>query len=271
MALTAKPISTISYNTEQFIERKLEQLYKAKIIVDYRWIKHFGEDGDKDHIHLIMFPNKRVDTGELQEEFKEVVPSEEKPLGVLPIRTSKEDHWLMYVLHDEDYLKAHKSDNDGDGKIPYDITDIKTPFPEQLARDYKKAIALRKTKNQEIMDSLIKEHQSLTQTMYNMNANPMQIIAIYQALLKEQEIERYNDSRVDALTEQLKKVYKAIEIQGTVKEIEELPQLKVEEKMGVVSVHEKQLKMNYATGELEEEDKGIKQVKEEEVEEYPWD
>lgn len=266
MALTAKPIATISYNTEQFIERKLEQLFNAKIIVDYRWIKHYGEDGDKDHIHLIMYPNKRIDTGLLQDEFKEVVATETKPLGVLPIRTSKPDHWLMYALHDADYLEAHKSDNDGDGKIRYELEDIHTPYAEQLARDYKKALSLRRTQNQEIIDSFVKDHQTLTQALYSLNANPMQIIAIRQALSKEQEIEAYNDARVEALTGYIQKMQKAIEIKGQITQIEELPQLKVEKQMGVVSVHHKQLKMNYATGEIEEEDKGIKQVREEEVE-----
>ena len=32
MSLTQKPISTISYNTEKFLDVKLEELYKTNII-----------------------------------------------------------------------------------------------------------------------------------------------------------------------------------------------------------------------------------------------
>lgn len=264
MALTAKPISTISYNTEQFLERKLEQMFKANIIVDYRWIKHFGEDGDKDHVHIILYPNKRIDTGALREEFNEIT-TDEKPLGVLPFRTSKDDHWLMYVLHDPEYLKAHQSDNDGDGKIPYEISDVKTPFPEQLARDFKKALALRKTKNQEVIERLVVQHQSVTEVIYQTGINPMTVATIYNALQHDQA--KMETEAMEKQREQIRS--NAAKLTGTVTEEEELPQLKVESKQGIVSKRVKEYRMNLITGELEPIDKGIIQQNEDESEE-PW-
>lgn len=178
MALTAKPISTISYNTESFLTNKLDAFLASGKIEDYRFIFHQGEDGDKDHFHVLVYPNRRIDTVEFRETFKEVTPDcGDKPLGCMPFRSSKPDHWLMYVLHDELYLKSHKSDNDGDGKIPYSIEDISTPYPEQLIRDYRSAIRLRQTDSQKVLDS-IRHGEKLTDIAYNNDINPTKVLAL---------------------------------------------------------------------------------------------
>ena len=120
---TQKPISTISYNTESFLKEKLEALYNAHIIQAYMYIKHKGEDGDKDHIHLRIEPNKRIDPMDLVDDLKEYEKGKEKPLGVRPFRPSKEEDWILYAIHDPDYL-ALKYGNDKDGKIEYKWEDI---------------------------------------------------------------------------------------------------------------------------------------------------
>lgn len=120
---TQKPISTISYNTEPFLREKLESLYDAHIIQAYMYIKHKGEDGDKDHIHLRVEPNKRIDPMSLADELKEFQAGKSKPLGVRPFRPSKEEDWFLYAVHDPDYL-ALKYGNDKDGKLEYQWTDI---------------------------------------------------------------------------------------------------------------------------------------------------
>lgn len=124
---TQKPISTISYNSEAFLVEKLNEWYKAHIIQSYQYVGHKGEDGDKAHFHVRLEPNKRIDPMDLTEELKEYVPGNDKPLGCRPWRPSKEEDWLLYVLHDEKYLKLkYGSDySKSDGKIPYDISDIK--------------------------------------------------------------------------------------------------------------------------------------------------
>lgn len=121
---TIQPISTVSYNTEEFLLNKLNELYSAHIIREWYYIKHKGEDGDKDHIHLRIVPNRRLDPMEFQDELKEYTSKHSKPLGCIGIRYSKEEDWLLYVVHDKDYLKQKYSGGDKGEKIPYQFTDI---------------------------------------------------------------------------------------------------------------------------------------------------
>lgn len=120
---TSRPISNISYNSEDFLLEKLEEWYDAHLIQAYQYIKHKGEDGDEDHIHLRIEPNQRLDPMDLTEELKEYDPNHPKPKGVLTWRPSSEADWCLYVLHDPDYLKFTDSDSE-DGKIPYSIEDM---------------------------------------------------------------------------------------------------------------------------------------------------
>ncbi len=68
---TSRPISTISYNTEQFLKETLDNWIKQHIIMNYMYICHKGEDGDKDHIHVFIEPNKKLDPMDLMEKLKE--------------------------------------------------------------------------------------------------------------------------------------------------------------------------------------------------------
>ena len=124
---TQKPISTISYNSEAFLREKLEAWLDAHIIQAYQFICHKGEDGDKDHIHLRLEPNKRVDPMDLKEELKEFRLGEEKPLGVRPFRPSKEEDWFLYVVHDKDYLRLKYGGGEKGEKIPYKWQEIRVP------------------------------------------------------------------------------------------------------------------------------------------------
>lgn len=122
---TQKPTSSISYNTEAFLKEKLEAWRQAHIIQAYQYICHKGEDGDKDHIHFRVEPNRRIDTMDLQEELKEYVLGEDKPRGVRPFRPSQEEDWILYAVHDEDYMKMKYQGFQKGEKIPYEWTDIK--------------------------------------------------------------------------------------------------------------------------------------------------
>lgn len=127
---TQKPISTISYNTEAFLKEKLDTWLKAHIIQAYMYIKHKGEDGDKDHIHVYVEPNKKLDVMDLTEQLKEYPIGSTKPLGVRPWRSSKEEDWILYAVHDDDYLKQKYSGGDKHEKLPYKWQDI------QCSEDY---------------------------------------------------------------------------------------------------------------------------------------
>lgn len=108
--LTAKPISTISYNSQQFLMYTLKNLTDAKILQFWAFVPHKGEYDstldiqDKDHIHLYLEPNRRIDTVDLLDNFIEVDPNNTLPLKCIVFRSSVFADWLLYNLHDHDYL-----------------------------------------------------------------------------------------------------------------------------------------------------------------------
>lgn len=122
---TQKPISTISYNSEKFLREKLDIWVDAHIIQAYQYIPHKGEDGDKDHIHLRIEPNKKLDPMDLSEQLREYRIGEDKPLCCRPFRPSKEEDWILYVVHDEQYLKVKYGGGEKGEKLPYKWQDIR--------------------------------------------------------------------------------------------------------------------------------------------------
>lgn len=105
---TSKPISTISYNTQEFLTAKLDELMRNHKICDYMFINHFAEEDEKkNHIHLWIKPNTLLDTMALQEFLKEIDPNKPlKPLGCIDFRLSDIDEWILYNQHFEPYLAS---------------------------------------------------------------------------------------------------------------------------------------------------------------------
>ena len=103
---TKKPLSTISYNTVEYLRKVFSDLYERRIVKFYAFIHHECEaDESKKHFHVYFEPNKNVDPMDIQfllREFNEENP--EKPLGCMPLWNSDSDNWIPYVLHDEGYL-----------------------------------------------------------------------------------------------------------------------------------------------------------------------
>ena len=123
---TQKPLSTISYNTEEFLQEKLNDWIDGHIIQSFMYIKHKGEDGDKDHIHLRIEPNRRVDPMDLQAALREYDGINVKPLGCRPFRPSKEEDWILYAVHDKEYLRLKYKGGEKGEKLPYTWENIKT-------------------------------------------------------------------------------------------------------------------------------------------------
>lgn len=119
---TTKPCSTISYNTDDFLTVKLNDLIRKGHIDFWAYIKHHAEEDEtKDHKHLLIYPSKLLDTNQLKEELLEPDFNNltNKPLGCMPFRSSKFPDWYLYVLHDSGYLankgqkrKYHYTDSD---------------------------------------------------------------------------------------------------------------------------------------------------------------
>ena len=148
---TQRPISTISYNTEPFLREKLNSWVKAHIIQSYMYICHKGEDGDKDHIHLRIVPNKRLDAMDLSDDLREW-DGKNKPLGVRDWRNSEEEDWVMYVVHNAEYLRLHGDESDG--KIPYEWQDIKANESYDVEVAYVRALQKQKHTNASIIKRL---------------------------------------------------------------------------------------------------------------------
>ena len=105
---TRKPISTISYNTIDYLIMVLDQLYSDHVISYWQLIQHKAENDErKDHIHLFLVPNGQLDTMDLQLRFREIDPLyPEKPLGCIDFRSSDPDHWILYNQHFAPYLAS---------------------------------------------------------------------------------------------------------------------------------------------------------------------
>ena len=105
---TTKPISTISFNTPEYLRCKLDELQDAGRISFWAFITHEPEDdegGKKKHSHVYVEPAKMLQTDDLKEALKEFDPEKpDKPRGCLTWHSSKFDDWYLYALHDAAYL-----------------------------------------------------------------------------------------------------------------------------------------------------------------------
>lgn len=105
---TSKPFSTISYNSSEFLQLKLNDLVNRRKIAFYGFIEHLPEEDEKKaHKHLYIVPNGQINTDEVLDyllEFDSKNP--DKPLGCIPFHSSKFTDWFLYSIHDKDYLAS---------------------------------------------------------------------------------------------------------------------------------------------------------------------
>lgn len=133
---TAKLCSTISYNTPAFLEGTLFRLCESGTIEFAHWVHHEPEeDEEKAHFHVVLKPNRRLDTEALRKEFKELQLGTSKALGVLPFKSSKMSDWLLYGAHDVAYLLKKGMTR----KFHYDKEQFGTTEPDLLDNDWNEA------------------------------------------------------------------------------------------------------------------------------------
>lgn len=220
---TQKPISTISYNTEAFLKEKLDTWYKAHIIQSYQYICHKGEAGDKDHIHVRIEPNKRIDAMDLQEQLREYQMGKDKPLGCRPFRPSKEEDWFLYAVHDKQYLKTKYKGGEKGEKLPYKWEDIKAP------EDYDVEIAFirAKQKLEHTGANIAKRMKdgSKALDLITEGENPYTVNAIMRAIASN-DYERLQKEK-NEITKQLNEVLEAIDRCGYALEIDDKEQLTI--------------------------------------------
>lgn len=122
---TSKPFATISYNTVEFLERKLNELIVKRIIEFWVFVYHFKEEDEtKDHIHLYIVPNGQLNTDQVGDYLQEIDGSQpfSLPLGCIRFKPSKFADWYLYSKHDVDYLASKGQAR----KYQYPLEDFKT-------------------------------------------------------------------------------------------------------------------------------------------------
>lgn len=191
---TNQPISTVSYNSEKFLLMKLNEWLNCHLISEWSYIKHIGEDGDKNHIHLRVVPNRRLDPMDLKDDLREYDPNHEKPLGCLGFRPSKEEDWLLYVVHDSEYLRMKYNSGEKGEKIPYAVDDIKTSDGFMLENRFIRAKASLKHSSASIAKQLKDGKKPFDLILEGQEPN--KVNAIQQSLYRNEYCilqEKYND------------------------------------------------------------------------------
>lgn len=133
---TKRLISTVGYNTPDFLAATLSKLYESGLIEWAHYIQHTPEeDESKAHWHIVIQPSKALDTRALQREFDEVdIAHPGKPLTVQPFRFSSNlDDWLLYAIHDAGYLAAKGQVR----KYHYAREDVLSTCPDLLAEQWR--------------------------------------------------------------------------------------------------------------------------------------
>lgn len=159
---TTKPISTISFNSPDFLAIKLTELTQSKIISFWSFVPHLPEDdegGKKNHIHLYIEPSKMIQTEELRDELREPDFSTGKPLGCLAFHTSKFGDWYLYGLHDPAYLMSKGQSR----KYHYKHEDFITNDPDNLTFNVRTIDMLSVSPYQALIDA---QRQGLTFSEY---------------------------------------------------------------------------------------------------------
>lgn len=106
---TSKAFSTISYNTDGYLNATLNKLVSARKIDFYAYIEHSPEEDEKKkHKHLYIVPNGKIDTDQVRNELIEIDPKTPMlpPLGCMPAKSSKFGDWYLYTKHDKAYLAS---------------------------------------------------------------------------------------------------------------------------------------------------------------------
>lgn len=109
--LRSVKISTISYNTDKWLENVLNELISGKKIRFYMWINHAPEESELSyHKHLMLCPDEKIETRELDDKLEEPDPNNVLPLKCIDWNvTSNILDWILYAVHDPIYCaEKHK-------------------------------------------------------------------------------------------------------------------------------------------------------------------
>ena len=161
---TSKPFSTISYNSADFLQIKLNDLIKRRKIAFYGFIEHLPEEDEKKaHKHLYIVPNGQINTDEIIDYLLELDPKNpEKPLGCIPFHSSKFTDWYLYSVHDKDYLASKGQSR----KYSYQKDEVKVSdsdyFNEEIHRMDLSKLSKIKVLREAVENNIPFEHMLMT-------------------------------------------------------------------------------------------------------------
>lgn len=196
---TSKPISTISYNTDEFLRGMLDNLKKARRVEYWCYVKHNGEvqeDGtrEKDHKHVLIVPNGKIDTMDIGEMSLEMDPNNvKKPFRCIDFRSSKIDEWFLYCSHDPDYLRTKFLVRE----FTYSMVDFVSSDEDETEVKWNRAFHESDyMKNQRLL-TLMKDHSAsqLTANGFVQPQNAFQMQVFYN-MLERGKLENENIARL---------------------------------------------------------------------------
>lgn len=193
---TSKPFSTVSYNTDDFLKSKLNELLNNRKIEYWCYVCHAGElddngEREKEHKHVLIIPNGRIDTMELSQTMLELDPTNiKKPLKCMDFRSSKEDEWFLYASHDPDYLRSKMLVRE----YVYDRQDFISSDDDETDIKWRRAFHESDyMKNSRLLKLLT--DKSASQLVANGFIQPQQAFQMqcYYRMLKQGKIENYEE------------------------------------------------------------------------------
>ena len=193
MAKSKKAFTPISYNTPQFLHRKLEELVKNGVLDFYVYIHHDADlDTKKEHFHVYMQPSSPVDRNALLEAFKEpdLAHPDLPPLGcVWNYKETKIDEWLWYSKHDAEYLASKLTERN----FYYNWSDFRCSndsLLEELIRsaEFDSEYAMQKRRR----EALYSKSYSMSELIKS-GAVPLGLASQLNSVLSIYEKERYYD------------------------------------------------------------------------------
>lgn len=158
------------------------------------WIKHKAEanDTNKEHIHLVIQPNKSIDTLQFFKEFIEPDPNNELPLKCLPPNKTKNvGDWILYGLHHIGYLASKFETRE----YTYTIDDMQSTDRDLLLEQYRQALRELNPELEAVKHSFSKG-LSLDDILlggYVNKTNLNTIVAYYSALHNKDKVQKARD------------------------------------------------------------------------------
>ena len=93
---TIRPISSVTWNTEDFLQKTLNKLVDNHVIAFWFYVHHLAESNEtKEHFHLYLEPDCRVDTNDIRQYFEELPSKDSKEKDIirpLPFEKSNFDN-----------------------------------------------------------------------------------------------------------------------------------------------------------------------------------